>query len=97
MTCNRLTLWLMRRAALIDTVTLVNLVSETRAVPEILRPQCRPDPIARCLIELLDSDEARAAQLAAMRMTMQALGEGGEAPGLRAARSVLARIGTVSG
>jgi lipid-A-disaccharide synthase len=39
-----LTLWLMRRAALVDTVTLVNLVSETRAVPEFIgRTAGRPD------------------------------------------------------
>ena len=31
---NRLTLWLMRRAARVDTVTLVNLVSDTRVIPE---------------------------------------------------------------
>ncbi|MEO6298089.1 MAG: lipid-A-disaccharide synthase, partial [Paracoccaceae bacterium] len=38
-----LTFWLMRRAALIDTVTLVNLVSETRLVPDFLGPDCRAD------------------------------------------------------
>lgn len=90
---NWLTWQILRRAALIDTVTLVNIVSQTRAVPELLGPQCRPGPIARCLIEVMDSDEARAAQFAAMERTLAALGAGGEDPGLRAARSVLARIG----
>ncbi|PKP75167.1 MAG: lipid-A-disaccharide synthase [Alphaproteobacteria bacterium HGW-Alphaproteobacteria-6] len=94
---NWLTWQILRRAALIDTVTLVNIVSGTRAVPELLGPQCRPGPIARCLIEVMDSDEARAAQLAAMEKTMIALGEGGEDPGLRAARSVLTRIGAAAG
>jgi lipid-A-disaccharide synthase len=32
------------------------------------------------------------AQAAAMALTMERLGEGGEAPGLRAARAVLARL-----
>lgn len=73
----------------VDTVTLVNLVSETRAVPEFLGPKCRPGPIGDCLSRLLDDPAARAAQLAAMEETMRRLGEGGAPPGLRAARSVL--------
>ena len=89
---NALTLWLMRRAALIDTVTLVNLVSETRVVPEFIGPNCRADVVAPALLDLLDNGAARAAQIAAMRLTMQRLGQGGEAPGLRAARSVLAAL-----
>ncbi|GAB1363297.1 lipid-A-disaccharide synthase [Rhodobacter sp.] len=36
-----MTLWLMRRMARIDTVTLVNLVSDTRTVPEFIGPDCR--------------------------------------------------------
>ena len=81
-----LTLWLMRRAALIDTVTLVNLVSETRVVPEFIGPDCRAERIAPALEALLADPSA---QRAAMALTMERLGMGGEAPGLRAARSVL--------
>ena len=84
-----LTLWLMRRAALIDTVTLVNLVSETRVVPEFIGPDCRADKIAPALEAALADPSA---QLAAMAVTMERLGQGGEAPGLRAARSVLAAL-----
>ncbi|MEF3047580.1 lipid-A-disaccharide synthase [Pseudotabrizicola sp. L79] len=85
-----LTLWLMRRAALIDTVTLVNLVSDTRAVPEFIGERCRADLIAPQLLALLQ--QGPGAQAQAMRLTMQRLGKGGEAPGLRAARSVLAHL-----
>ncbi len=81
-----LTLWLMRQAALIDTVTLVNLVSETRAVPEFIGGRCRADLIAPALLNLLDDPSS---QHQAMRLTMQRLGQGGEAPGVRAAKSVL--------
>ena len=81
-----ISLWLMRRAALIDTVTLVNLVSDSRAVPEFIGERCRADLIAPALLGLLQD---RHAQDQAMRLTMQRLGQGGEAPGLRAARSVL--------
>ncbi|MDP3339911.1 lipid-A-disaccharide synthase [Frigidibacter sp.] len=88
--------WLSRqiiaRMLRVDTVTLVNLVSETRAIPEFLGPRCRPELIAPALLELLEDDEAQAAQRAAMRLTMERLGAGGEAPGLRAARSVLAHL-----
>jgi lipid-A-disaccharide synthase len=88
-----LTLWLMRRAALVDTVTLVNLVSETRAVPEFIGPRCQPDLIAPALLALMEDEGERQRQIAAMDLTMDRLGRGREPPGLRAARSVLAHIG----
>ena len=87
---NRLTWWLMKRAALIDTVTLVNIVSQTRVVPEFLGPACQPGPIAGALDRLITDPSARAAQIAAADLTMERLGQGGEAPGLRAARAVFA-------
>ena len=86
---NPVTLWLMRRAALIDTVTLVNLVSQTRVVPEFIGQRCRADLIAPELLRLLADP---AGQDHAMALTMQRLGQGGEDPGLRAAKSVLVVI-----
>ena len=86
---NRLTLWLMRRAAQVDTVTLVNLVSETRVVPEFIGARCQPDLIAPALEALLADPSG---QTPAMQVTMQRLGQGGDPPGLRAARSVLAAL-----
>lgn len=73
----------------IDTVTLVNLVSETRAIPEFLGKACKPGPMAQAMLELLEHPEAVGRQQEAMETTMSRLGEGGEAPGLRAALSVL--------
>ncbi|MDE4096307.1 lipid-A-disaccharide synthase [Phaeobacter gallaeciensis] len=84
-----LTWQIMKRMALIDTVTLVNLVSETRDVPECLGPDCTPSRIAGALADVRANPEA---QQDAMGLTMERLGEGGEAPGLRAARAVLARL-----
>ena len=81
-----LTLWLMRRAALIDTVTLVNLVSDTRVVPEFIGANCRADLIAPAVLALL---QGAGDQQAAMALTMQRLGQDGTPPGLRAAQSVL--------
>lgn len=80
---------IMKRMALVDTVTLVNLVSDTRVVPECLGPDCTAENIASRLIEVAKAPEL---QKAAMAVTMQRLGQGGEAPGLRAARAVLARL-----
>ena len=87
------TSWLSRviisRMLLIDTLTLVNLVSETRAVPELLGVDCTPEKIAPAALDLLDD---AGAQSAAMHLTMDRLGRGGDAPGLRAAKAILARL-----
>lgn len=83
--------WLSRRiisAMLrIDTVTLVNLVSETRVVPEFIGAACQPGPIGAALVEMMRGGAGD--QRAAMALAMERLGAGGEAPGLRAARAVL--------
>ena len=84
-----LTWQIMRRMALVDTVTLVNLVSESRTVPECLGPDCRPGLIAARLEEVCAAPQA---QRKAMALTMERLGQGGEAPGLRAARAVLSGL-----
>ena len=84
-----LTWQIMKRMALIDTVTLVNLVSDTRVVPECLGPDCRADVIMQALEDVYRAPDA---QNRAMDLTMSRIGRGGEAPGLRAARAVLARL-----
>lgn len=86
---NWLTWQLARPMMRIDTANLVNLVSDTRVVPECLGPECRPEVIADAVLRVLDRPSA---QKDAMRLTMERLGQGGEAPGLRAARAVLARL-----
>jgi lipid-A-disaccharide synthase len=80
---------IMSRMLKTDTVTLVNLVSGRNTIPEFLGPACRPDAIAKALNGLTGDAAIRAAQIEAMAQTMQALGQGAEAPGLRAARAVL--------
>lgn len=85
-----LTEQIVKRKLLIDTVTLVNLVSETRVVPEFLGADCIPQKIAASLSHVLN---AGADQHAALALTMERLGRGAEAPGLRAARAVLDGLG----
>ena len=74
------------RMLLVDTVTLVNLVSDTRVIPEFIGAKCRPDLIAPAVLSVLAAPDA---QQAAMALTMQRLGQGAEPPGLRAARGVV--------
>jgi len=71
---------------LVDTVTLVNLVSDTRVIPEFVGKDCVAAPIAAAVLSVLDDPTA---QHGAMAATMDRLGRGGDAAGVRAARAVL--------
>lgn len=70
----------------VDTVTLVNLVSETRIVPEFLGKDCTPQAISQGLSDVLAQPDL---QMQAMESTMKRLGKGDIPPGLRAAKVVL--------
>lgn len=74
----------------VDTVTLVNLVAESRTVPEFIGARCRPELIAPAVLKTLTDPGA---QRAAMATTMQRLGRGGPPPGDRAAQAVLDGLG----
>ncbi|MEL7092044.1 MAG: lipid-A-disaccharide synthase [Pseudomonadota bacterium] len=85
--------WLSRaiitRMVTTDTGSLVNLVSDTRTVPEVIGRDMTVENTVAALERLLADPEP---QRAAMALTMERLGQGGEDPGLRAARAVLARM-----
>ncbi|MBX2854014.1 MAG: lipid-A-disaccharide synthase [Rhodobacteraceae bacterium] len=90
---NALTAAIVRRLIKIDTATLVNLVSETRHVPEFLQENFKPAEVAAALDALLDpASELRVLQAEASAETMRRLGEGDVAPSRRAAKSVLSAI-----
>ena len=82
--------WLSRQVIgsmlITDTVTLVNLVSETRFVPELLGRKCTSENLANSVMHVLKSPSD---QLLAMKDTMKRLGRGLAPPGQRAAISVL--------
>lgn len=86
--------WLSRiiitRMLKVDTVTLVNLVSDTRTVPEFIGKRCLPELIAPAVNDVLKGARG---QQEAMELTMQRLGRGGQAPGKRAAHAVLRGMG----
>ena len=88
-TVNWLSLKIMQGLAIVDTANLINLVSDTRHVPEFIGANCRGDLVAGGLETLMADPEP---QRAAMGVTMTRLGQGGEDPGLRAARAVLDRM-----
>lgn len=86
--------WITRKIAqrmlTIDVATLVSLVSDTRVIPEFIGERCQPGPIADAVVRVMDAPDA---QDAAMAIAMERLGQGGEPPGMRAARSVLVALG----
>ena len=86
---NWLTAAIMRRLMRVDTVTLVNLVSETRVVPEFLMENCTAEAVAQGLSTLLAKLEKQSSSL---DITMDRLGRGQERAGLRAARAILSGI-----
>lgn len=87
---NPISWMIVKRMLTVDTVTLVNLVSETRAVPEFLNEAFTPQNVGPALLDVLDNPLAQAD---AMAVTMDRLGEGQLAPGLRAADVVLRVLG----
>ena len=86
---NWLTRAVLARLLRVDTVTLVNLVNEDRAVPEFLGPDCRPELIGPAVTRLLMNSDERKMQQAACRNAMIRLGRGCKHPSKRAADAVL--------
>jgi lipid-A-disaccharide synthase len=90
---NYLTTRMVKKMAQIDTANLINIVTQTRVIPEFLFENCTADQIGPALANLLTDEAAHAEQRAACAQTIDALGRGGEDPGLRAAKSVMAFLG----
>jgi lipid-A-disaccharide synthase len=80
---------IVRRIALVDHVSVANLVLDRAAVPELLQELCRPDSLAEACGRLLLDLEARAAQSGALREAAALLGRGGAMPTERAAEILL--------
>lgn len=76
-----------------DRTCLINLVTDTYVVPEVTGFDFNTANVIDAMQGLLADPSTQAA---AMEQTMDLLGRGGEDPGLRAARAVLARMGGAS-
>ncbi len=70
-------------------MTLVNILLERRAIPEFKQYAATPAALAAEVERLFQDESARAAQQDAMNEFGRRLGEGEEAPSLRAARVLL--------
>jgi lipid-A-disaccharide synthase len=70
-------------------MTLINILLDRPAVPEFKQYAATPDVLAEAVENLFADKQAAAAQIAAMDEFAAQLGEGEEAPSLRAARVLL--------
>jgi lipid-A-disaccharide synthase len=77
--------WLMT----VPYMTLINILLNRRAVPEFKQYDATPEILAAGIEKLFRDPAARAAQIASMDEFAKALGEGSEAPSLRAAKILL--------
>jgi lipid-A-disaccharide synthase len=73
--------------------TLLNILLDREAAPEFLQSKAQPEILAGEVEKLFRHESARARQIAAMDEFARRLGEGEEAPSLRAARVLLEFIG----
>lgn len=70
----------------VETVSLVNLITDSKSIPEFIAENCREELITPSVLKVLDDPTG---QIQAMQSTMQALGQNGHPPGERAAQSVI--------
>ena len=89
---NWLTTRIIKKKVVIDTAILVNLLTDTREIPEFLFEACTAANITPAVLSLLNSEPDKARQLAIADSAMNLLGKGSGEPGLRAARAVLAAL-----
>jgi lipid-A-disaccharide synthase len=86
----KLTAMIARRYIRVPFVTLVNLILNRRAIPELIQEDCTAEKLSAELVQLITNAAARVAQVTASAEAVKALGLGDEKPSLRAARAVLA-------
>ncbi len=92
-TANPLSVMIARCMWINDRINLVNIVTDSYVVPELLAQDCSAENAANAVLDILNDKKTRAAQIAACDDTMRQLGETAKDPGQRAARSVLDFIG----
>ncbi len=88
-----LTYWVGRAVVRVPFLGMVNLLAEREIAREFLQGEARPEAIAAETLRLLDGEgEARARQIADLRMVVERLGGGGAAE--RAADAILPLLGS---
>ena len=71
---NPISMWLIRRMALMNQAHLVNIISGFEAIPELIQERCTPELLSYELQKLLENPSAIQAQKDAAASVMQALG-----------------------
>ncbi|WP_340151559.1 lipid-A-disaccharide synthase [uncultured Sneathiella sp.] len=89
---NPVTGWIARRVVRLDYVNLINILLKREVVPEFLLEDCTAANLAGALGDLFHSEEKRRQQIVSCGEAMLLLGEGGAAPGARAADIILKLI-----
>ncbi len=84
-----LTFFLSKFLMTVKHITLINILLDREAVPEFLQSAATPEKLAAAVAALFRDPALRAAQTDAMKDFGRLLGEGDEAPSLRAARVLL--------
>lgn len=84
-----LTFFLSKFLMTVTHITLINILLGREAVPEYLQSRATPENLADAVARLFSDKAARADQIQAMTEFGRLLGEGDEAPSLRAARVLL--------
>jgi lipid-A-disaccharide synthase len=70
-------------------ITLVNLLLGREAVPEFLQGAATPQALADRIVNLITDSRAADEQRLDLELAAKLLGQGSEAPSLRAARAIL--------
>lgn len=83
--------WAILRTFLLKTkyASLMNVASDAMVVPELLQERCKPEDIAAAAAPLLDSEDAREAQILAQDEALAKMGRGGTPAAEIAAEAVL--------
>ncbi len=91
-----LTYALVRPFVTVRYITLVNIILDREAVPELIQNRCTGANLAAAALSLLCDKSAAARQRRDLEEAMTRLGLGGEPPSLRAARALLEFVETES-
>ena len=84
-----LTAALYRPLVRVKFYTLVNLILDRLAVPELMQEQAQPELLANAVYPLLTDPAAAAAQVADLDEALALMGQGAENPSRRAAQAIL--------
>jgi lipid-A-disaccharide synthase len=91
----KLTAWIYRHliGVRVRYFTLMNLILDRLAVPELMQEDCRPETVAAAVAKLLTDPAAAAHQVAGQNEALRLMGEGADQPSRRAAKAILDFLG----